>query len=215
MPPRRKGRVVFARSITYTGDPARIDDGLAFARDTVEPVIAGLDGNRGMSVLADRSTGRCMVNSLWTDEDAMHASNTALAPLRQQGGEILGSAADVSEWEIAVMHEVAPVDVGCGIRVTRLELDPADLDGLLDTVRTTTIPAAEMMPGWCRLTVGIDRSAGRALVFSSFRDRTAMEDNREKVDQIRTTSVEKAHARVQSVEEYELLLNSLRLEPMA
>jgi quinol monooxygenase YgiN len=204
---------VFTRSITYTGDPARIDEGIAFARDTVAPALAGLKGTRGMSVLVDRDSGRCMVNSVWTDEAAMHASNAALAPIREKGGEILGSPADVSEWEIAIMHEVAPVDVGCGIRVTRLELDPSDLDGMLDTVRTTTIPAAELLPGWCRMTVVVDRTAGRAMALSSFRNVPAMQDSRERVDQIRTASVEKAHARVQSVEEYEVAFYSLGLEP--
>lgn len=204
---------MFTRSITYTGDPARIDDGIAFARDTVAVALAGLEGTRGMSVLVDRETGRCMVNSVWTDERSMHASNAALAPLRETGGEILGSPADVSEWEIAIMHEVHPVDVGCGIRVTRLEFDPQDADGLLDTVRSTTIPAAELLPGWCRMTVVLDRTAGRAMVLSSFRDLPSMQDSREKVDQIRATSVEKAHARVLSVEEYEVAFYSLGLEP--
>lgn len=111
------------------------------------------------------------------------------------------------------MHEVQPVGVGCGIRITRLEFDPADVDVMLDTVRTTTIPAAELLPGWCRMTVIVDRAAGRAIAISVFRDMPSMEDSREKVDQIRTTSVEKARARVQSVEEYEMALHSLDLEP--
>ena len=202
-----------ARSTTFMGDPTRIDDALAFTRETVAPLIAGLDGNRGMSVLADRETGRCMVNSLWTSEAAMHDSNAALAPMRDKGGEILGSPADVSEWEVALVHEVHPVDVGCGLRVTRLEFDPADADGAVDTVRTTTIPAAELLPGWCRISMLLDRAAGKAIVISSFRDRAAMLDSAEKVREIRTTSAEKAHARVTSVEEYEVAFTTLDLEP--
>lgn len=203
------------RSITYLGSPARIDDGVAFARDTVAPLVAALDGSRGMSVLVDRESGRAMVNSVWTSEEAMHDSNPRLQPLREQGGEILGSPADVSEWEVAIVHELQPVGVGCGLRVTRLEFEPTDTEGLLDTVRTTTIPAAELLPGWCRMSVLIDRAAGRCIVLSSFRDMAAMRDSRERVDQIRTTSVEKAHARVASVEEYELAFTTLDLEPTA
>ena len=55
-------------------------------------------------------------------------------------------SASAAATQIAIMHEVHPVDVGCGIRVTRLEFDPQDADGLLDTVRSTTIPAAELLP---------------------------------------------------------------------
>ncbi len=204
---------MFTRTNTYDGDAGRLDEGIAFARDKVAPLIATLEGNRGMSVLVDRDTGRCMVNSVWTTMQAMRASNTALTPLREQGGQILGSPAASEEWEIALMHEMHPVEAGCGLRVTRVTFDPADADSSIDTVRTTTIPASELLPGFCRLTMLVDRKAGKGMALTSFENPDAMQKSRKKVEQIRKVSTEKAHATVESVHEYELAFTSLALEP--
>ncbi len=50
---------VHARTATVHGDPKAVDDGVAFLRDRVMPAIEGLPGYVGLSMLADRDTGRC------------------------------------------------------------------------------------------------------------------------------------------------------------
>ncbi len=204
---------MFTRTNTFEASPARLDDGLSFARDKVAPLVATLAGNRGMSVLLARDTGRCMVNSVWMTKEAMLASDTSLSSLREEGGRILGTPAAVEEWEIALMHERHPVEVGCGLRVTRVTFDPADADAVIDTIRTTTIPSLELLPGFCRMTFLIDRSGGKAMGIASFEDNKALAGSRPKVDKIRAVTSEKAHATVESVHEYDLAFTSLALEP--
>ncbi len=204
---------MFARTNTFDGDPARLDDGINFARDKVAPLLAGLDGCGGMSLLVDRSTGRCMVNSVWATKEAMHASEEAIIPLRAEGGQLLGAPAETEEWELAIMHERQTVAAGCGMRVTRVRFDPADTESAIDTVRTTTVPASELLPGFCRLTMVVDAEAGKGMALTSFTDPAAMAASRATVDEIRKVSTEKAHATVESVHEYELVFYSMALEP--
>ena len=43
------GATVYARSITIMGDPHRLEDGIAYVRDEVLPVITTMDGCVGLS----------------------------------------------------------------------------------------------------------------------------------------------------------------------
>jgi hypothetical protein len=198
---------VYARMSRFEGDPSRLDEGIAFARD----VVAGCAGTRGMSVLVDRETGRCLVSSAWVDEESMRASDEALAPLRTRAGELLGAPASVQEWELAIVHETHEVAAGCGVRATRVDFASDDVDTVLDTLRTTTIPAAELMDGFCRLTFLLDRERGHGMALTAWRDPAAMVESRDKVAALRQVSTEKAHATPVSVEEYELAYTTLAI----
>ena len=48
---------MLVRATTIAADPARIDQGLDFVRETVQPAVAGLAGSEGLSVFVDRRTG--------------------------------------------------------------------------------------------------------------------------------------------------------------
>ena len=65
---------MYARTTTVRGDPRAVDDGIAFARNEVWPRLERMDGCVGMSMLADREAGRCIVTAAWATEDAMRAS---------------------------------------------------------------------------------------------------------------------------------------------
>ncbi len=96
--------MMHARSTTVLAHSASIDAGVAHIRDDVMPMMLGMDGCIGLSMLADRSTGRCIVTSAWRDEAAMRASEMPLRQVRDHAAEILGGRPQVDEWEIAVLH---------------------------------------------------------------------------------------------------------------
>ena len=64
---------MYARSTTVRGNPKAMDDGIAYVRDTVMPTVQQMDGCIGLSMLADRDSGRCIVTTSWADADAMNA----------------------------------------------------------------------------------------------------------------------------------------------
>ena len=81
---------MYARSTTLTGAPATIDDGIAHVCDEVMPAITAMPGCMGMSMLADRATGRCIVTSSWRDLAAMRGEERPRTSLASTDGGFFG-----------------------------------------------------------------------------------------------------------------------------
>ncbi len=62
-PPDREGPIVYARSTTVLAHLESIDAGVAHIRDEVMPMLFGMDGCIGLSMLVDRITGRCIATA--------------------------------------------------------------------------------------------------------------------------------------------------------
>lgn len=98
-----------------------------------------------------------------------------------------------------------------GDRSTRVQVVPADMDLLIDTYRTTSVPALSLVPGFCSTTLMVDRASGIAVSSVTFESRDAMEDSRRQAAEIRRASLEKAHARAIEVLEAQLVVADLRI----
>ena len=92
---------MYARSTTIQGQPSSIDAGIAHTRDSAMPALEGIDGCVGLSLLVDRTSGRCIVTTSWESEEAMRASEESIRPIRDRAAELLGGSRQVEEWEIA------------------------------------------------------------------------------------------------------------------
>src|SRR5260370_12382803 len=87
-------------------------------------LLEGLDGHIGLSLLADRSSGRCITTSAWESEDAMRASASAVQKVRDRAAEIFGGGAPtIEEWEIPVLHRERETGAGACVRVTWANVD--------------------------------------------------------------------------------------------
>ena len=73
-----------ARSTTVMGRPGMIETGITHVQDVVMPQVRAMDGCVGLSMVADRVSGRCIVTTAWRDEAAMRATAESVAPMRQQ-----------------------------------------------------------------------------------------------------------------------------------
>ena len=92
---------MYARSTTIQGQPSSIDAGIAHTRDSAMPALEGIDGCVGLSLLVDRTSGRCIVTTSWESEEAMRASEESIRPIRDRAAELLGGSRQVEEWETA------------------------------------------------------------------------------------------------------------------
>lgn len=211
VPPREREGGVHARSITIKGDPQKLDSGIEFVRDEVQPMITSMDGCIGLSMLVDRATGHCIVTSSWRDEESMHASNAGLLSVRARGGEIMGGEPQVEEWEVGVMHRDHQAPDGSCCRVTWLQLEHGDADRALETYRTQVLPRAEAMDGFCSASMLIDRVTGRACSTVAFESQAACEASREQAMELRASAASAAGASVTDVLEFELAIAHLRL----
>ena len=98
-----------ARSTTVQGNPQNLDKGIHYVSDRVLPAVMGMDGFIGLSMLADRHSGRCIITSAWEDTAALQRSATEVKAMRARAADILGGPATVEAWTIDVLHRLHPI----------------------------------------------------------------------------------------------------------
>ena len=99
-------------------------------------MLLAMDGCVGLSMLADRNSGRCIATSAWRTREAMLASERQLRRLRDHAAEILGNRPQVDEWEIAVLHRDHTSGPGACVRASWVRMAPAQADRVVEVYRT-------------------------------------------------------------------------------
>ena len=201
------------RVITFLGDPARLDDGIAYVRDEAQPVIDRMPGSLGLALWVDRESGRSVAATGWTDRAAVDASEAVLsAGVRAQAGKHLGGDPVSEVYERAVAHFVAQPFPGCWTRSTRFSAPPGGVDRLTAFFEDTARPAIRGYDGLVSAVLLVDRERGRCLSAVTFASREAMEASRERGQQLRDGAVSAGGA-VTDVSESELVIAGLRPPP--
>ncbi len=214
--PTERGWTVFARSTTVHARPDTIDAAIAQARDEVLPAISTMDGCIGLSMMVDRESGRCIVTTAWETEEAMHGTQELVRPLRERAVEIAGApAAQVDEWEIAVMHRDHQAPEGACVRSGWMQVDPAQIDRALDVYRLVSVPGMEQLEGFCSASLLVDRATGKAVSSVTLDSREAMEATRDLGARLRESGGREAGATFSDVAEFELALAHLHVPEMA
>jgi len=206
---------MYARSTTFQAQPARIDAGLAFLRDQVVAAVQEMPGCLGISMMADRRSGRCIATTAWESMDLMRVSDTAVAPLRKQAGSVLRGSAFVEEWQIAVLHRNHHSRQGACIRSTWMNGEPAKIDRAIDTFRMATLPALEHLDGFCSASMFVDRSSGRMVISATWDSAEQMAANRNAAMTLRLAAARDVGVDILDVAEFDLLLAHLRVPEMA
>ena len=207
---------MYARTTTVRGDPQAVDEGIAYVREAVWPMLRGMSGCVGMSMLADRDDGRCIVTAAWATDEAMRASAVAVGDLRDRAAEVMrAETMSVTVWEIALLHRVHPTGDGACARVTWVEADPADLDDLVDAVRMSLLPRMEELPGFCSASLMVDRETGRASASISYESREAMASSRDAAAAMREDLSRAMDVRITEVAEFDLAVAHLHVPEMA
>jgi heme-degrading monooxygenase HmoA len=200
---------MYARSTTFHGIPDNIDAGIAFVENEAAPLFDQIDGCRGLSMLVDRETGKCIATSSWESEAAMRASDEQLRPIRDRGRDILGGSMQVDEWEIAVMHRTHHGDC---CRVSWLQ---GDLDAMTETFRVGILPRLQGTRGFCSASLLVNRSTGLACATTAWETRAAMEASRMAADEMRNQAATDAGGKIVDVHEFELAYAHLHVPEMA
>ncbi|MFF4018985.1 hypothetical protein [Streptomyces sp. NPDC001843] len=196
---------MFVRSIYATGDPARTDTAIRALNTQGRDLLQERPGYRGAGVFVDRELGKLLAVSWWESEEARRNSDEVM---RERRGALLGPFAGtlaVDNYEVAGFHEVRQPRVGGGLRITRLEFDPADADLLADTFRTSVVPRLETMAGLARAALFIDRERGRGMTGVLFTDRESLAASRAGQAAARHEGAAKSHVTVTGLEEFEVV----------
>jgi heme-degrading monooxygenase HmoA len=202
---------MYARSTTIRGNPQAMDEGISYLRDKVMPAVQQMDGCVGLSMLAERETGRCIVTTSWADHEALRRSAEGVMAMRQRAAEIMGGSAEVQEWEVALMHRLHSAHHGACARVIWTEGDPAGADRMIDSFRMTVLPQLEDLPGCCSVSVMLDRTSGRSVVTTTYDSPQDMIAARERATQLREEFMQQMNRNITEVAEFDLVVAHLRV----
>ncbi len=207
---------MYARTSTIQADLDKIDAGIAYVRDQVVPAITSIDGCIGMSMLADRESGRCIATTAWESQAALQDSAEQVRPLRDKAGETLGgTTTEVDMWEVAVVHREHITPDGAFARVTWLSGGPEVINKATDVFRMVVLPKVEQWDGFCSASLLLSRDSGRAVSTFTFATRTQMEATRDAADTLRAAASSNIGANVDAVAEMEVAFAHLHVPEMA
>ena len=204
-----------ARSHSFRVEPSSVQEAVAFVRDEVLPQVTALEGSTGLSMLADRESGRCIVTSAWQSREALRASEPRLAGLRDRAAAVFGTRPETAEWEVAVMHRRIEAPATACTRVTWLQAAPGQADRVVDAFRLGALPRLDELLGFCSASLLVDRTTGRCAAAVTYMDRAALEASREAGGALRTAVARDADGDVLDVAEFELVVAHLRVPEMA
>ena len=203
---------MYARSTTILAKPDHIDGGIALVNNELMSMMTHIRGCMGLSLLVDRSSGRCIATSSWESEEAMRASNEQLQPVRQRLLDTLGADdLEVQEWEIAIFHRDHESPAGACARVTWARPSAGQLDVAVDAFKTNVLPLLENQDGFCSASMLINREAGMLCGTVSFDSMATVESNREFGAEQRAKMTQQTGIEFVDVIECELAVHHLRV----
>jgi heme-degrading monooxygenase HmoA len=169
-----------------------------------------MDGCVGLSMLADRDTGHCIVTTSWRDEAAMRASTDGVRSAAERTAELLGGAPELQEWEIAAMHRVLEAQ-GARSRVTWLRTEPEAVNRAVDAVRLSLMPKLDDLPGFCSVSVMVRRGDGLTVAAVSYDSRTHLEHAGEGAREFREQFAPAMGIEVLDTAEFDVAIAHLRV----
>jgi heme-degrading monooxygenase HmoA len=103
-------RAKAARVSSLAGSAKDIDDSVSKMQDETLPKVRELDGSVGVIALADRTSGRVKVITLWESAEALRQSEQQADRIREQAAKSGGqSIAGVDRYEVAVVQQLSGV----------------------------------------------------------------------------------------------------------
>jgi quinol monooxygenase YgiN len=203
---------MYARTTTISADPQRLHEGVADVRDNVMPAVAEMPGYTGLSMLCDRDTGRCIVTTGWQDEESMAASRDKVMQMRERAAQRFNSRdTEVQEWEIAVMHRLHNAGDEAYAHVVWSRTDPTLTGENLEAFRSQIVPRMDEVPGFCSMSLLIDRRTGHGSLTAVYADRAAMDAARDTMSMMRDQFTGQRGIMVTEEADFEVVMHSLRV----
>lgn len=154
---------MYTRVVTLSG-VKDVDGFLAFIQETSLSALRAQRGYKGFSVSADRSAGVIGTLSLWESEADRDASDSALAKLREDAKGQFATDMKIDSLEDMVVEMARPPEVGSRLMVTRISMDPAKIDEILEAFKSEVVPQIKAAPGFRSVRNMLNRQTGQGIV---------------------------------------------------
>jgi len=203
---------VLGRAVIAQGNPAKIEEVIAYVRDRVVPLVDSQPGSCGLSMFVNRANGMIVVNSAWEDEAALRASDAALAASRQEAiGLLEAPAVEIHVLEPALIVQHEPDRPGFWSRAAEVQHAPEKMDETIAMFRDVALPALrERFPGTNTVALLVNRETGYSVANVTYTSREAMEASREGSAAMRSENLGRAGAQLLNVRELEIAIVGIR-----
>jgi heme-degrading monooxygenase HmoA len=203
---------MYARSTTVQGDPATLDEAIAFVGKKEFPAITGIPGCVGLSMLADRDSGRVIVSSAWADQASLKTSKEMVRPMQDRLMQMLkADDALIQSWDVAVLHRARHSPPGARATVTWARVAADHVDTLLDSYRASMLPRLQELPGFTSLSLVVDRQQGRTVSVTAFESPDALAHTRKQARSLRDEFAHGVGAHIHDVAEMDLVVAHLHV----
>ncbi len=199
------------RMTTIRGDASKQQAAVDVAENQGRAAIEATAGNKGFATLTG-SDGTLIGASYWESAEAEAASRESLSALRGEVAAAVGGTASVETYEVAVARRISVPPAGAVVRLLRIEIDPAAIDGAVASYRDEILPRIVDTGGLCSAQLLVDRSAGRAVGISAWEDETAVEKAQHMLDQVRADVTQSSGARFAPVEYFTLVRSTVQFD---
>ena len=203
---------MYARSTTVQGDPEALDEAISYVGEKEFPAITAIPGCVGLSMLADRDSGRVIVSSAWADEEALATSKEKVRDMQDRLMQMLkADDALIQPWDIAVLHREKPSPDGARAQVTWSRIAPDHMDTLLNAYRGSMLARLQTLPGFTSLSLVVDRKQGRIVSVTSFDSAATCDQTRKAARGFREEFAQAVGARIVDVAEMDVVVAHLRV----
>jgi hypothetical protein len=191
-------------------DPARLAESIKFIETEVRPQVESQPGSLGMALYTDPGPGLAILESFWASDNAMASSEHAVMPNRRETIKRVAGTVSVERYEVPVFELRGPVPGGAGLRLTRMDVDPAQVEDAVEGYGDTAVPWLAESQGFCSALLMTDPRTGHAISETVWRDKGALVDSRSLAASVRVDTVAAAGWVIRAVEEYDLVSTSAR-----
>jgi heme-degrading monooxygenase HmoA len=191
-------------------DPARLAESIKFIESEVRPQVESQPGNLGMALYTDPGPGLAILESFWASDNAMAASEHAVMPNRRETIKRVAGTVSVERYEVPIFELGGPMHPGAGLRLTRMDVEPSQVDDAVEGYGDTAVPWLAESQGFCSALLLMDRPTGHAISETVWYDRDALVGSRSLAASVRVDTVAATGWVVRAVEEYDLVSTSAR-----
>jgi hypothetical protein len=200
---------VHVRFTLMPGDPAQLGNAIRHYEEEGRPELAGETGSLGLSLSENAELGVAVIETWWVSGDAMRESEKTEAPIRAKAAKAAVATTSVERYQVGGYVRAVRPHPGAGLRLTRLDTDPARTDAAVAAWQDTAVPWLAETDGFCEAMLYVDRRTGRSISETVWRDANALAASRGAAAAIRVETVAATESAVRTVEEYRVLSTSI------
>lgn len=193
-----------------TADPLRLGDSLKFIESEVRPQVDSQPGSLGTSLYTDPEAGLAILESFWASADAMHASEHYVSSNRREAVKRAAGTVSVERYEVPVFELEAPMHSGAGMRLTRMDVEPSQVEDAVEGYGDTAVPWLAETRGFCSALLLVDPQTGHSISENVWQDEVTLAQTRSVAAAIRVDTVSATGCVIRAVEEYGLVSTSAR-----